>query len=366
MKASIITFQNWFNYGSALQGFATQEKFKEYADEVEMIDYVHPNHTFANFAKLSRQFGLLVWLRTIPSLPFYCAPFRRFVKKYIKSSAAQYLKEEDFAKFPLHDGVYVTGSDQVWNTVYNSGIAAPLYLSFVPNGMRKIAYSASFGFDTMPHDEVELSRQFIEQYERISVREESGVKILNEQYEYHNAIRLVDPTLAMPPEFWRKYTRHRKIKGEYILIYQFAQGDFFENYAKRVSDITGLPLIRICSTFLQTLKYGKSVLFPEVFEFVSLIDNAKYIITDSFHGTAFSMNLNTEPIVIYPQKYSGRLSDFLRLIDAEHRAIKDFDDFDVLNRPTDFSLVNKVLARERERVDEFLCSVFCPNGEQNL
>ena len=122
--------------------------------------------------------------------------------------------------------------------------------------------------------------------------------------------------------------------------------------------MTGLPLVRLSQQYHSITLGSKSVFIPPVLEFVTLIDNARYVLTNSFHGTAFSMNLNAEPICILPPRYSGRLSSLLRLVGAEHRAIKDFNDFDILNRPTDFNHVNNVLAQERERVNQFLQSIF--------
>jgi hypothetical protein len=128
-------------------------------------------------------------------------------------------------------------------------------------------------------------------------------------------------------------------------------------YAKSLSKRKGLPIYRICTGLSQIRFCGKSLIIPPYFEFITLIDNAKYVLTDSFHGAAFAMNLNTELICVNHLN-PGRISSLLRLVGQEHRAIKDFQDFDILNRPTDFAHVNRVLATERKRVDEFLSNIF--------
>ena len=117
-------------------------------------------------------------------------------------------------------------------------------------------------------------------------------------------------------------------------------------------------LLRICNRYDQFYRPGKSIIIPEIIEFIKLIDNAKYVLTDSFHATAFSMNMNTEPICIYPNEFGGRIESFLKLTNSLQRHIKNYNDFDVLDRKVDFESVNKILDSERKKVNDFLVKVF--------
>lgn len=99
------------------------------------------------------------------------------------------------------------------------------------------------------------------------------------------------------------------------------------------------------------------MLVPEVFDFISLIDNAKYVLTDSFHATAFSLNLHTEPICVYPKEFGGRLESILQQTGQTQRRIKNYDDFDVINRPVDFEYVETILKAERNKANVFLNNV---------
>jgi hypothetical protein len=363
MKISIITLHAVPNYGSLLQTFATQEKLKQYADNVEVINYKRKNTYGFGLIKHWCGHNLIKMLAFLPSLIGWRRVFSPFRKEQLQLTKRTYTSEQNFDAFIDDADFYCTGSDQVWNTGWNGGIIPQLYLSFISSSKRKFAYASSFGKDQLDDFEISQSKKYIMQYEKISVREDSGVKILKEQYGYQNAIQIVDPTLAMPPEFWRKYAPAKILEGNYILIYNLNRSKAFDAYAKEFSRRTGLQLVRLCTRYDQILRCGKSVLIPNVFDFISLIDNARYLITDSFHGTAFSMNLNTEPICIYPEKYSSRLSSFLRLVGQEHRHIENFHDFNVMNRPVDWEHVHKVLERERERVDEFLRSIFADCNE---
>ena len=206
----------------------------------------------------------------------------------------------------------------------------------------------------MSNEEVAVTQKYIDQYNMISVREVSGVDILKAQYQYEGAVHLIDPTVAVNSDFWRKKATSRKMAQDYILIYNLNRSKEFDDYAVELAKRCGLRLVRLCTRYDQFYRPGKSILVPEVFEFIGLIDNARYVLTDSFHATAFSMNLNTEPICIYPNEFSGRLESFLRLTESTQRHISDYSDFEVVDRPVDFGKVNCILEKERKKVDEFL------------
>jgi hypothetical protein len=358
LDVSVITLIDTYNYGTLLQAFATQEKLREYSKNVAIIDYLRPNNTFRSKLRLQLRSGFFPFLNFLLTALFWNKNHSDFIKENFMLSADKYRNVEDFNNFHLHDGIYCTGSDQLWNSDYNAGIILPFYLSFVPKEKRKIAFSTSMGKTAITEEEIKLTKPFIDQYEAISVREDEAVHILKNQYDYHSVVQIVDPTLSISPSHWKKHAPKSKIKSEYILIYNLTKNKALNEYAKELSRQLKLPLYRLCPFFSHIRFSGKSILIPSVFEFITLIDHAKYLITDSFHGTAFAMNLNTEVIVSYPEKYSGRISSLLRLVGHEHRAIKDFHDFGILNRPTDFEHINQVLVAERKRVDEFLSNIF--------
>lgn len=361
MKVGVITLHSVCNYGTQLQAFATQEKLKEYFDEVTFIDYRRPNTYGIKFLNTFIKGNILKAPIILPTLIYWKHVFGGFQKKYLKLTTKKYLKDEDFNSFEDFADIYFTGSDQVWNTGWNNGIIPAMYLSFVPDNKPRYAYAASFGKVKLTEKEVEESKYYIDKYSKISVREDSGLEILKKQYKYNNAIRILDPTLVMPAEFWRKYKTKDKIKGGYILIYNLNRSKEFDNYALELSKRTGLKLYRFCTRLDQIFRNGKSLVMPEIFDFITLVDNANLVLTDSFHATAFSINMNTEPICIYPENYSSRLSDFLKLVDSEQRHAKDYNDFDVLNRHVDFEKVNKILQEERKKVDEYLSEIVKEN-----
>lgn len=332
IKVDVITLHAVQNYGSVLQALATQEILKQHGCEVTIIDYVREDVRYENLVKKWSGGNPIKALAILPTILRWEKVFHSFTQKYLNLSEKTYTTEADFKNYPLTADAYCTGSDQVWNSKWNNGILPCLYLNFVPEDKYKFAFSASFGQSRLPEDEVNKTRAYLEQYNRISVREREGEAIIKEQYHIENCVHLVDPTLCVSGAFWRKYESERKIKDEYILIYNLNRSKEFDRYAVELSRRTGLKLVRFCTRYDQFYRPGKSMLVPEVFDFISLIDNAKYVLTDSFHATAFSLNLHTEPICVYPKEFGGRLESILQQTNQTQRHIADYSDFDVVNR----------------------------------
>ena len=161
-------------------------------------------------------------------------------------------------------------------------------------------------------------------------------------------------------------------RKSYILIYSLYfndTNDVIRKYAHALSKKTGLKIIRICFNYKQLFRHKsgeQKVMIPDVFSFVSLIDNARYVLTDSFHGTAFSLNLNTEPICIYPQRFSTRIESILRLTKTLHRHVESYDDFDILNRPVNFDEVNQILNAERKKASDWLKMIISEIREHKM
>lgn len=358
MKVALITLHAVKNYGSVLQTLATQEIFKEFGCDVELINYIREDCLDKKLLDTWCGSNPIKRIAMFPTLIKWKSVFNRFLKENFKMTEHVYTYPEDFEKYPIEADLFCTGSDQVWNSGWNRGVIKSLFLDFIPDNKFRFAYAASFGQDSLTELEVKETEEYIKKYNYISVREDYAKSMLERYYGYNNAVHIVDPTLAYDGDFWRQYAPKSKIKGDYILVYNLNRSKEFDDYAAELSKRTGLPIYFFCRRYDQFVRPGKSVLIPEVFEFITLIDNAKYVLTDSFHATAFSLNLNTEPICIYPNEYGGRLESILRMTNSLQRHAADYKDFDVINRPVDFENVNIVFEQQRKNTREFLKTVF--------
>ncbi len=345
MKASVITLHSVCNYGTQLQALATQEKLKEYFEVVEFANYRRPNTYGIKLIKTFSGNNPIKMLAIIPTILRWKHVFGNFQSKYLNISKNDYHK--------IDADIYFSGSDQVWNTGWNNGVIPEMYLEFVPDNIPKYAYASSFGLKKLDDKDKPEVKKYLSRFNKITVREESAIDILND-LGIKNAERILDPTLVMNKEYWESIAPKSKIKGDYILIYNLNRNKEFDKYCEEFSKKTGLKLYRFCTRYDQIFRNGKSLLVPNILEFVTLINNAKYVITDSFHATAFSINMNTIPVSIYPREYSSRLSDFLKLVHMEECHPNDYNDFSIINKQIDFKDANHILEIERKKVDKYL------------
>ena len=357
MRVAVITLHAVQNYGSVLQALATQELLEQHGCEVEIINYVRENVKYKNLPKTWGKGNPLKTLIILPTILRWKRVFREFCESNLHLSKHQYTTDIDFQKYPINADIFCTGSDQVWNSKWNRGYILPLYLNFVPDDKYRFAFASSFGQSELSEEEVSVTKTFIDRYNKISVRERYGVDILNSQYDYDESEHLIDPTLALSSNFWRRFKKTRKIKEDYILIYNLNRSKAFDEYAVNLSKKTGLKLVRFCTRYDQFYRPGKSMLVPDVADFITLIDDATFVLTDSFHATAFSINMNTVPICIYPKEFGGRLESFLNLVNCMSCHASGFDDFNVINNKVDFEAVNNILLKERAKVNDFIDGV---------
>lgn len=365
MKVTVITLQNVRNYGSVLQALATQQVIQNLGAEVDFINY-NKNGKLSYWDR-TRSFTDGKGLAAKIIYPFILIPsfikedkvFKAFIKKHLYQQEKEYTCMEDFKDFPITSDVYCTGSDQTWNSGWNNGILPELFLKFVPDSVKKISYAASIGKNKLDDWEVEETKALLSRYQYISVREASAKDIIEKQLGLPSVTHVLDPTLQVTRDFWLSVLgnsyKPKYEKGKYVLIYQLNTNPKFDQYAKEFARSKGWKLVRFCVRHYQGLRCGKAELIPNVEDFVGLIANAGCVITDSFHATAFSCNMNTPMICIYPNDYSSRLASLLELVGLKHRHLTDYNDFlFVENTAVDFSHVNEVLERERKVGYDFL------------
>ena len=148
------------------------------------------------------------------------------------------------------------------------------------------------------------------------------------------------------------------MKKEYVLIYEIHNNPRLDDYAKRFAAHVGLPLVRVSPTFHQLARGGRFVVCPEIGTFLSYIKNARYMLTDSFHGTAFAINFHTPFLEVLPNNKTGaRNQSILQLTGLEDRIVTDFNDFSLADRQIDYAKVNEIMHRERERSMEKLAEL---------
>lgn len=361
-KAALITCHNIKNYGSVFQTYATTKIFEDYGYDVTVIDYQRPGTDNKGFRKkiLSEShlaqkpvIGKVFPLILAPSFSKMEKVFSEFLKKNVRLTEDTYLTERALIeKCPKCD-LYISGSDQIWNSDINGRIEKPYYLSFVSDDKKKISFASSFGKTELKSDEKKENRTLLERYKWLSTREESGVEIIKKLGLEADAI--LDPTFWLSVDQWDKLSENVKIPKHYILVYQLHQNEKMDQYVKILENKYGMPCLRIDLYYHYIVKAGRHIVCPTPGQVITLIKNADYVVSDSFHMTAFSIIYNKRFLSIFSiNSFNDRISNILNWLGLENRKLRDYMDFSILKEDIDYNEVNLKLNKKRANMQILL------------
>lgn len=354
MDIKVITRHAPSNYGSLLQSIATITILERLGHTCEIIDYIRDDEHGLK-AVITSLNGKQGWngnpLKKLAYIAFRYPEektaeikFSRMRKKYLKLTGRCRM-HEDLKQ--LDADVFMTGSDQVWGPTLNGQYDEAYFLSFV-SGKPKTAYAASFGRTDFTLKILAEYSKLLSTYSGIAVRENNAVDLLK-LLGITCMGQVLDPTLLLTGEEWSKRIK-RNMEGKYVLVYQLHNNPVLTDYALRFARHTGLPLYRISPTFHQVRRGGKFIYLPDLDEFLSYIKNCTYFLTDSFHGTAFALNFNKQFIEILPNNKTGsRNQSILQLTGLTDRILTDFNDFSMADKVIEYTSVNNILAKERQK-----------------
>lgn len=361
MKVAFITRHTPSNYGSVLQAYATQRAIEGLGHEAVCINYIRTDElpenqtkTLLSVSRWNKNVATRL-LYSVTQKPVFDAArkrFDRYRKNMLTLTDECWNTPEELAQNLPKADVYMTGSDQVWNTV-GTGVIDPAYfLSFVPDGKKKIAYAGCFGTKTVRDEDRDNIAKWLKHYDHITIREKSGVE-LAQSLGVH-AEQVLDPTFLMSPKDWLGILPKKEKTESYVLVYQLHPNKEFQTYAKEFAKRKKMRLIRVHPYFHHIFKPGKFVFCPPVEEFLWYIKNADYFLTDSFHGTSFAIGLNTQFVDVLPNVYSERNRSILATAGLDDRILMSYDDFKIADKPIDFTAVNRKINAERTRSAEIL------------
>ncbi|MBR5506646.1 MAG: polysaccharide pyruvyl transferase family protein [Clostridia bacterium] len=357
MKIDIITLHRVFNYGSVLQTYATQKVFSDMGYDVKVIDYIPRNWQISKrmFLKSSvkRNFLKDVIYRIFRgvSIIIKSRNFGGFLKRNLNLTK-KYMSFEKLQKNPPLADVYCTGSDQVWNTDY-CGVDKAFFLRFAPKGAKRIAFAASFGMTELPDDQRSVISEYLTDYDSISLRENSAVDLVNSLGI--DAIEIIDPTLQISGDEWRKLASKRLVKEKYlILMLLYSEDNNATEIARKIADEKGLKLIKISWDLKKPPLVDKLFTHRPPDEFLSLFYHADYVVTNSFHGLAFSINFGKQFTICKRNEYNSRIESLLSLTGLEDRMVDSTLDGVDYNAKIDYESVNEVLERERQKAKNFI------------
>lgn len=320
------------NYGSSLQAFALYKTIKKLGHDCEIIDYQYPNQFHKDNSKERRNLKseLSFFLLRVRTFILYRGKKqrRRFVtfwQEQIKTSPYYASKNEIFKNPPLYD-VYMTGSDQVWNPKCMKGDNV-FFCDFVSN-VKKVSYASSFSSSQIPDFYKETYINGLSTYSYISVRENSGLTIIKELINKEAKV-VCDPTLLLMKDDYKDLANKSEInyKPPYILVYSLSyaynpypqMSEVIDNIKKQLN----IPVVYLHVNSIDHYRIGSSITSAGPYEFLNLFMNASFVITSSFHGTAFALCFEKPFYAIVPSDSSSdsRIFSLLENVGAKQRAI---------------------------------------------
>lgn len=363
MNVDIITLHHAENYGSVLQAFALQKKIEELGHVARILDY-HPER-YTNKGKLrrlkkqSKKFNipLLLLIAKILIYPSYLKKnkvFSDFVAGYLKLSPFSFATNDE-AKCKLDEWAdcYCTGSDQVWNSHWNECVEKALFLDFIPKTKPAISYAASIGLSQLPSNEIDETRNLLKKYNRISVRENSGVGIIK-QLGFEDVEQCLDPTLLLSKEEWTNYVDDCDSGKEYILTYNLHHDPEIDKFATTLGGKYHISVRNISYNWHDIVRKGHLCWCPSVERFLGLIKNAKFVIADSFHATVFSIIFEKQFVTITPEIASSRIASILQTLGIENRNLAKYTGVETIEAPIDYISVKRKLSTEIKKSELFL------------
>lgn len=354
--AAFITVHVGTNFGSVLQSIATAKIIDSIGFVPLLINYIPDRVTFRRFFK--RMFsGIVPFMKNIVFLPNFIRNkhiYSSYLAKYCPMSSPIYDRDDFAAKCPNAD-FYITGSDQVWNSKHNEGFNDRYFFAQLPQDAIRISYASSIGETSLNRDHFEKIKKLLSSYRAISVREESARRLI-ENMEIR-AVHLLDPTFMLNKEEWQSYMSKRKIQEDYLLIYTpyntMNKQAIFEA-AYTIAKDKKLKIVTFSWDWRKDKMADKTVRYANPGDFLSLMHYATYVITNSFHGTAFSINLNKQFSVFMPSAFSTRISSIIDLCGLRSRMVLERFSIEQSKEFIDYTVVNKVLDTERKKSIEFL------------
>jgi hypothetical protein len=337
MKIAVVTTHYANNYGALLQTFALQRFLNNsLGQESEVLAYYPPWYK-TSWTIFKKPRNLKDFVKNLIKLLSYdihkgmmarARKNQEFIKKNIIKSKKSFFNENELTDISNYE-CYICGSDQVWNLrLRNEPI---FFLNFTKNivGIKKIAYAPSVT-DPIPSDSIDVIKGYLKNLDAISVRESNDVDViqsLTNKTVYHVA----DPVLLLLPSDWEYLAISPKISKPYIMCYFINCSNLAIKTVKKIRKMTGYPVVYVNVEGIDKIKADYNIRDADPFEFLGYIKDASFIITNSFHCTAFSLLFKKDYFMIPKLVGNKRIESLQNKLGIENRCI-DFKKIESLKK----------------------------------
>ena len=352
MKIKTITCHDVYNVGASLQAYALVTYLRNLGYEAEIIDYkpdyLSNHYCLWGLSNPAYDKPLLRELYNLVKLPGRIKArygkrkkcFDTFTRDYLPKTQRRYTSNDDLKRNPPEADVYLAGSDQIWNSFFQNGRDPAFYLDFAPEGSVKASYAASFATEDVAEEWRPQVRQWLSGLDSISVRERSGVEIV-ERLGIPGAVQVLDPVFLLPKEEWEQLAQPLPQKEPFIFLYDFDRNDALGRTVRKLADQMGWKVYSYLTNPYADCcfdQYGP-------LSFLSLVKDAQLVMSNSFHATAFSLIFEKKFWVVNRQEaINTRMRDLTTLAGVSERLRSEFGG-DLL-QPIDYKAVAANLSNE--------------------
>lgn len=337
MKIKTITCHDVYNLGASLQAYALQHYLESRGHDVQIIDY-KPDYQSRHYklwivANPVFDKPIIKQLYLLAKLPERLWALRRkkvfdvFTEKYLKQTTRYNSYEELRADAPQAD-CYIAGSDQIWNPLFFSSRDAAFYMDFGAKEVKRISYAASFATPTVPPEFREFMSSKLKGIDAVSIRERISLPLLAELGR-EDGVAVCDPVFLLSRDEWNETLKHENLQtctnDKYLLVYLTDKGPQIERIAQEIKLRTGWKIYSVGGIKAQCADRSFSNAGP--LDFVQLIRDAQFVISNSFHATAFSLIMGTKFCVVNrADAINERMKSILEDYGLSHRLVSEYSD----------------------------------------
>ena len=366
MRIKTITCHDVYNSGASLQAYALMRYLEELGNEVEIIDYkpdyLNNHYKLGIIANPKYEKNLMLKMIYLTlKFPGRVLALRKKIKydhfrdNYLKVTKKRYISNSELKNNPPEADIFICGSDQIWNSKFNNGKDPAFYLDFAPQGKIKASYAASFATDRIEESVRDITKERINKLDYIGVREISALNIL-EDLGIDNGIQVMDPVFLLSKETWLNMAYEVDKKQKYIFVYDFDGNELIKEIALKVAKKKSLKIY----TVFKSDYSDKVIKGMGPIDFISYIKNAEFVISNSFHGTAFSIIFEKQFVVVNRKEaINTRMRDLLSVLKIENRLISENHNFNNLIKDINYEEVNKYVNERLEISKMYLDRVTC-------
>ncbi|NLI23146.1 MAG: polysaccharide pyruvyl transferase family protein [Bacteroidales bacterium] len=365
IRVGILTFHRAHNFGALLQAYALLSFLQKYFPETEIIDYwpsyhqdeytLIPNWKKRTFVEKIK--GILVFLLGFPKILKRRAGYLNFMKEYLHVS--------DKVRYPVAGAlahcsydVVIYGSDQIWRKMHfnNQYFFDDVYWGLYPHNVGvKIAYAASMGDVNLTPDDIPYIRQSVQNFRYIGIREDYLINKLRQIIEADYQ-QVVDPIFLLDKQNWENIIDQAAFKipnEKYILFYHLSFNNSALQFVNRLARITGYRIIEIRGRVIPYLMGKRYFHGVSPLQFLALIRNSEIVVTNSFHGTAFSVLFEKSFYSVLKPVENSRIKSLLKMLNLENRIVVD-EGVALLEEPINYSQVKRMLSHYIQNSKDFV------------